>query len=361
MTKTQTTSPGSAGRAKAKATRAADKPAQEAAVKHSAAKRSAPGKQSGKDEGSAVGRRSGVQSFDVGATLLEVLARHLGPMHLRDIAAEAGMSSSKAHRYLISLQRAGLAEQDPATGRYDLGAASLRIGLAALNRLKVVQYATQALVEFNQEEDLTVALSIWGDNGPTIVSWYDSTQIVICNLHVGSVLPLLRSAAGQLFLAYLPRETTRSMVERELGVIVTYLPNTPIRTRTQVDALVKRIRQERTGRTQEDLVPRLSAYAAPVFDHLGRIVATVSLIAPTGIVHSSSAERISSKLLALADRVSVKLGRDPAVLHTSYVEMVERGDYQAAASALQAQAAEPATNEISPSRARKRGLAKQPE
>lgn len=275
-------------------------------------------------------RKSGVQSIDVGAKLLEALSRQLGPMNLRDIAAAAGMSASKAHRYLISLQRVGLAEQDPATGRYDLGAASLRIGLAALNRLKVVQHANQALIEFNQEEDLTVALSIWGDNGPTIVSWYDSTQVVITNLHVGSVLPLLRSAAGQLFLAYLPRQTTWSMVEKELAVIVNYLPETSIRTRNDVDALIRRIRTQRVGRTQEDLVPRLSAYAAPVFDHQGRIAATVSLIAPTGMVHGQSAERVSAKLLAMADRLSIKLGRDPSALQASYIEMVEEGAYRQA-------------------------------
>lgn len=286
-------------------------------------------------------RRSGVQSIDVGAKLLEALARHLGPMNLRDIAAAAGMSASKAHRYLISLQRAGLAEQDPATGRYDLGAASLRIGLAALNRLKVVQYATQALIEFNQEEDLTVALSIWGDNGPTIVGWYDSTQVVITNLHVGSVLPLLRSAAGQLFLAYLPRQTTWSMVERELAVIVNFLPETSIRSRNDVDALIRRIRSHRVGRTQEDLVPRLSAYAAPVFDHLGRIAATVSLIAPTGMVRGQSSDRISAKLLDMADRLSIKLGREPSALAASYIEMVEQGAYR---DATLASAPVPATN-----------------
>ena len=312
----------------------------------------------------ASARRTGVQSIDIGATLLEVLARHMGPMHLRDIASSAGMSASKAHRYLISLQRAGLAEQDPATGRYDLGAASLRIGLAALNRVKVVQYATQGLIEFNQEEDLTVALSIWGDNGPTIVGWYDSTQLVICNLHIGSVLPLLRSASGQLFLAYLPADTTRSMVEKELDVIVNYLPQTAIRTRNDVDGLIQRIRKQRIGMTQEDLVPRLSAYAAPVFDHLGRIAATVSLIAPTGMVHGVSSERICEKLLALADRLSVKLGREPSALTSSYIEMLERGDYSETASEEGAVADEKSAEDrkaarTSRTRSRKRSAAKE--
>ncbi len=155
-------------------------------------------------------RRSGVQSIEVGARLLDVMAEHAGPMHLRDIAAASGMSASKAHRYLISLLRAGLAEQDPVSGRYDLGPMSLRVGLAALNRRVAVKYATQALIELNQSEDLTVALTVWGEHGPTVVAWYDSVQILICNITVGSSLPLLRSASGQVYLAYLPSATTRN-------------------------------------------------------------------------------------------------------------------------------------------------------
>jgi DNA-binding IclR family transcriptional regulator len=272
-------------------------------------------------------RRSGVQSIDVGSRLLDVLAAHPGPMHLRDIAAAAGMSSSKAHRYLISLLRAGLAEQDPATGRYDLGAMSLRIGLAALNRRKVVQYATQAIIELNQAEDLTVALTIWGTQGPTIVGWYDSSQILICNLSVGAVLPLLRSAAGQVFLAYLPRMTTRSMVERDLNMIATYLPYGPIRTKNDVEELIQRVRKARVGMTNEDLVPGLSAFAAPIFDHQGCIAASISLIGPSGLVHAPGSSSAAGKLLRVADAVSVRLGHDAMRPGSSFVERLESGEY----------------------------------
>ena len=279
----------------------------------------------------ASSRRSGVQSIDVGSRLLDVLAAHPGPMHLRDIASAAGMSSSKAHRYLISLLRAGLAEQDPATGRYDLGAMSLRVGLAALSRRKVVQYATQAIIELNQAEDLTVALTIWGTQGPTIVGWYDSSQILICNLSVGAVLPLLRSAAGQVFLAYLPRETTRSMVERDLNMITTYLPYGPIRTKNDVEGLVQRVRKAGVGMTNEDLVPGLSAFAAPVFDHQGCIVASISLIGPSGLVHAPGSSSIGDKLLSVSNAVSLKLGYDATRPGASFVEKLERGEYAVSA------------------------------
>lgn len=77
-------------------------------------------------------RRHGIQSVGIGLRVLDVLAAQDGAQPLGVIAAAADLSSSQAHRYLASLVTAGMARQDPASGRYDLGPAALRLGLGAL-------------------------------------------------------------------------------------------------------------------------------------------------------------------------------------------------------------------------------------
>ena len=59
--------------------------------------------------------RAGIQSLEVGFALLDVLTQTPGPLMLRDLAARAGMSAAKAHRYLVSFQRLGLVVQDSRT------------------------------------------------------------------------------------------------------------------------------------------------------------------------------------------------------------------------------------------------------
>lgn len=270
--------------------------------------------------------RRGVHSIEVGSRLLDALAAHSGPMHLRDLAAFTEMPASKAHRYLTSLIGAGLAEQDPESGRYDLGAMSLRIGLAALSRRDAVRQATQALIGFSVAEDATAALAVWGERGPTIVAWHDGSQPVLCNLGIGSVLQLLRSATGRVFLAYQPRVITRSMVERELNVIAKYLPTESVRTLDDVAELIRYVRSVRFGSTQEELVNGLSAVAAPVFDHQGRIVAVLLQVGYSGLIHSP-ARPASRKLLETADAVSIKLGFDPTRLGSSFVEKLDRDEW----------------------------------
>lgn len=264
--------------------------------------------------------RRGVQSISVGATLLEAMAAAKGPLPLSELAAAAGMTPQKAHRYLLSLIAAGLAERDTASGKYDLGGMSLRLGLAALNRRTSVRRTTEAALEFGQTHDLTVAVGVWSDHGPTLIAWHDSTMAGLCNFGVGSVMQLLRSATGRLFLSFMPRELTRPFVERELQLIATYAPTERIRTLPDVNELIRQVRATRLGSTHEDLVPNLSAIAAPVFNHQGRLVASIMQMGPSSQIHSESSPA-SRRLLELANAVSTRLGFD--VSQPSEVEVVE--------------------------------------
>src|SRR5512133_384256 len=112
-------------------------------------------------------QRVGIQSVEVGFGLLQALSLAPGPLMLRDLAAAAGMSAAKAHRYLVSFQRLGLVSQDTASARYDLGPAALRMGLAAITRLDAVKLARERMPALMQHIGHTLALAVWGNHGPT--------------------------------------------------------------------------------------------------------------------------------------------------------------------------------------------------
>ena len=85
--------------------------------------------------------KHGVQSLEVGMGILKAMVGGKRSMMLKDIAASAKMPPSKAHRYLVSLIRVGLVEQDPLTSRYNIGPFALKIGLVAIDRLDRVRSA----------------------------------------------------------------------------------------------------------------------------------------------------------------------------------------------------------------------------
>ena len=77
----------------------------------------------------------GIQSIEVGGALLQALVDAGASLPLRELAQRAGMSSAKAHPYLVSYGKLRLIEQDPITGHYGLGPFALQLGLVSLQLL----------------------------------------------------------------------------------------------------------------------------------------------------------------------------------------------------------------------------------
>ena len=161
--------------------------------------------------------RAGIQSVEVGFALLDALARAAGPLMLRDLAAASSMSAAKAHRYLVSFQRLRLVIQDATTTRYDLGPAALKLGLASLSRIDAVKLARERVGSLMLQMGHTLALAVWGNQGPTIVHWEESPQAVTVNLRLGDVMPLLSSATGRCFAAHMSRDAMAPMLSDELA------------------------------------------------------------------------------------------------------------------------------------------------
>ncbi|TFI48159.1 IclR family transcriptional regulator, partial [Diaphorobacter sp. DS2] len=171
--------------------------------------------------------RVGIQSVEVGFALLDALSRARGPLMLKDLAQEAGMSAAKAHRYLVSFQRLGLVVQDARNARYDLGPAALKLGLASLARLDAMRLARERMAPLMDALGHTLALAVWGNHGPTIVHWEEAPRALTANLRLGDVMPLLSSATGRCFAAYLPREKTAALLAEELALATRPGPRRP--------------------------------------------------------------------------------------------------------------------------------------
>lgn len=215
--------------------------------------------------------QAGVKSVEVAARLLDALAAATGALTLKDLASAAGMSASKAHRYLVSLARAGLVEQDP-NGRYDLGIRALSVGLAALGRIDVVRIATERLERLTALSGATAVLAVWGEHGATVVRFQESANPVRMNVRVGSTLPVTQSAIGQTFAAFLPREAWQPLAEAEWS---RFGERGEPRS---FEPLLAEIRKRRLNRNVGVYVAGVSAIAAPLFDAQGRIAGVVGIL-----------------------------------------------------------------------------------
>lgn len=259
--------------------------------------------------------RAGIQSVEVGFALLDVLAQAPGPLMLRDLAAAAQMSAAKAHRYLVSFQRLGLVVQDSANTRYELGPATLRLGLATLSRMDVVKMARDRLPTMIEASGHTMALAVWGNRGPTLVHWQETPLAMPVSLRLGDVMPLLSSATGRCFAAFISHGSSADkaapMIEEELALARKLgrsdLPCSP----AQVQAMLKETRQQGLGRVVNVLLPGISGFCAPVFDADGHLALGVVALGSSATLDTDWQGAVATPLRAFAALLSADLGWQP--------------------------------------------------
>ena len=250
----------------------------------------------------------GIGSVEVGGQLLRVLTEADGPMMLRDLAASAGMTAAKAHPYMVSYMRLGLVEQDRASGRYELGPLALQMGLASMRRLNPVRVATEAIAELVLQINQTVALSVWGNHGPTVVRIEEGTGAVHVNMRVGSIMSLLGTATGRVFAAFLPPKMIESFIESGVGRASVGDEAERQMTRKQIDAELAEIRENGLARAVERPIPGVNAFSAPVFDHAGSIALVMTAIGPSHTFDADWDGPIAAEVRKCAANVSARLG-----------------------------------------------------
>ncbi|MGO4332202.1 IclR family transcriptional regulator [Cupriavidus sp. 2TAF22] len=252
--------------------------------------------------------RSGIQSIEVGFKLLQALAVSPRAMMLRDLAAAADMNPAKAHRYLVSFQRLGMVVQDPVGGRYDLGPFALQLGLAGLNRLDPVKKARPILSQLRDEIDQTIGIAVWGNHGPTIVHWEESSHPVTVSLRLGDVMPMLNSATGRLYGAYLPKQQTRPLVERELAERGhDELPELP-RSQADYDAVCAEVRANGAARIKGGVLPGINAFSMPVFDANGHVAMALIVLGAQSVFDAEWGGAVDRRVRDIARQISSELG-----------------------------------------------------
>ncbi|WP_018718259.1 IclR family transcriptional regulator [Arhodomonas aquaeolei] len=247
--------------------------------------------------------QQGVRSVETGLALVAVLGAADTGLGLGSLARQAGMAPAKAHRYLVSLVRAGLVEQHPETGHYDLGPLALELGMAALRRLDIVRLADATLHRLRDELDETVLFAVWGNRGPTVVRWLESSETVTVNVRLGSVMPLTRSATGRAFLAWGEPRVIRPLLDAELATA-----DDPEAERGRMDALAARIRADGVSTVAGDLLPGVAAVAVPVFDHQDDVAGVVTVLGYAGGFDADPAGDTTRAVRAAAGDLSRRLG-----------------------------------------------------
>ncbi|HJY58691.1 MAG TPA: IclR family transcriptional regulator [Streptosporangiaceae bacterium] len=251
--------------------------------------------------------QQGIQSIEVGAQVLRALEAGRGPMTLSEVARNCAMHPAKVHRYLVSLVRAGLASQDARTGQYDLGPApvtSARRRCAGRTQKGTAAAYTSRL---RDQSGHTTNMAVWTEDGPIIVRWDSGTHVLPINVRVGSVLPLLDSAAGLMFLAHLPAAQTAGVLATQQARRETHTPSA-----AALEKLLVKTRRGGIASSLHRLIYGMAAFGAPVLGPDRGLVLAIGLAMPARLLVDGEADGLADALRSTAGQISAELGYRPA-------------------------------------------------
>lgn len=252
-------------------------------------------------------RRQRVQAAETCLAVLKALATLGGRASLTAIAGAVAESPAKVHRYLASLMAEGLVEQDRGGTQYALAAEAMRVGLAAMRQSDPIRLAEPALLHLREALQVTSFVAVMGNLGPTIVRFEEPGLPVTVNVRMGSVLSLLWSATGRVFLASQDDARVRALAEAELA-------DAPGELRAQLDPAdpIGRLRREvltqGCATVRDTNLKGISAVSAPLLDHAGRPCAALTALGATGGFDAAPDGAIAQAVRREAEAASVLLG-----------------------------------------------------
>lgn len=251
--------------------------------------------------------RASIQSIEVAGRLLHALLEGGEALRLADLARHAGMPSAKAHRYLVSLIRTGLATQNPATGRYDLGPLALRLGLHGIARFEPLRLAEQTIAALSTQAGESAALSVWAGRAPAIVRVAEARHSLAGQVPLGHACPLTWSATGLVFAAFEPTARTAPLLQEELRqnrrVARPGAPSTAAALETRLAAI------RRAGVAVVDGAQGgAAAVAAPVHGAHGALAMVVTVFGPQGRLDATPEGPLARLVAEAATQLSALMG-----------------------------------------------------
>ena len=163
--------------------------------------------------------RAGIQSVEVGFGLLEALSLAPGPA---DAARPGGRGRhERGQGPSLPGELPAPAAGGAGRGQHALRPRARRRSSSGWPRCRgwtPSSWRASASAPLVEQIGHTLALAVWGNHGPTIVHWEESPQAVTVNLRLGDVMPLLSSATGRCFAAFLSREAITPLLKDEIAL-----------------------------------------------------------------------------------------------------------------------------------------------
>lgn len=254
---------------------------------------------------SAKHRSYSIQSVVRGTKVVDAIAAAEKEIGAQQISTNLGLNISTVFRFLQTLSQCGLVEQDPETGKYRLGLKLLDWGMQVLRRMDLRRDALPFLRELNEKTREMVHLTVYDRDAAVYIEKIESSTPLRVYSEIGKAAPLHCTGVGKVLMAALSDGELAELLKRY--PLRRFTPSTI----TDVAAMkneLSRIRARGFAMDNEEHEQHIRCVAAPIRNHLGKVVASISIAGPTTRVTPTRVPELIQAVKDTAQRLSTRLG-----------------------------------------------------
>ncbi|MFI8688026.1 IclR family transcriptional regulator [Rossellomorea sp. NPDC077527] len=247
--------------------------------------------------------KTGVRAVERALEIIETFTMREREHTLVDLSKKTGLPLTTVHRNVQTLLQKGYLEQDETTGKLRLGMQFVRIGGIIIQGIDLVQKATPHLQRLSKTTEMNVNLSVYDNEQALCLVNIESFHNFGHEIKVGQKIPIYAGALSKVILAYLPEEEFNSLSD----TFKTFTPIT-ISQRKELKNDLESIRDHGYAKSEGELQLGAVAYAAPIFNYEGKLVAGIAITGPEHFYKDESRPFYVKTLLQTAEEISKDMG-----------------------------------------------------
>ena len=252
-----------------------------------------------------------VQVLDRTIAVLQCVADSDADVAAADIARQLRLHKSTVHRLLVVLEHYRLIKKGP-QGAYRLGTRLIELGDCAAARLKLGERAEPVLRALASETGEGAHVTILSGQEMLSIAHVEGRWSLHSLTRTGHRTLIHCTAAGKAVLAFLPEEARNELIARLK--LDRYTRRTIVKPSAMKVELM-RVRNAGYAVDDEEFEEGLRCVSAPVFDHRGHVVGSLSMAAPVFRLRKEQLPQVARLVMAAAEGLSAELG------HQNHVEI----------------------------------------
>ena len=245
-----------------------------------------------------------LQTIQKAGELLALYDRNHTEWGVREVAEKLKMAKSSTHDLMSSLAKLGFLNKTE-DSRYRLGWRLVTLSEVLLATTELRQEAHPVMEELAVQYQETIHLAVLDDTQAVYVDKLEGRQAVRVELtSLGARLYAHCSALGKVLLAYSSEEEVKRIIQT--AGLPRFTPNT-ITDEEELGQNLAKIRRQGFAYDMEEILPDLCCVAAPIYNHLGHVIAAISMSIPAYRFRRSQTE-FREGVMRAAKKISKQLG-----------------------------------------------------